>query len=118
MKKNTEEKSLIVYKENNIFNKIISFLKNLFSTKNDEHIIKNPSTINNTINTKNDFLEKLKVIDDELEKLKQDIKNKKISIIDLAEEQIDNLQKYYDKQIENDKIRLNELKRKLAYLTS
>ena len=118
MRKNTDEKNLIVYDENSIFSGILRFFRKLLYGKNHEIITTETSTIQNTVNVKTDFLQSLKVIDEELEKLKQDIESRKIAITDLTEKQIDKLQKVYDKQIENDKIRLSDLQRKLKHLTS
>ena len=119
MKRNTEEKSLMIIEEKNIFSRIIHFLKNLFHHKNDDIISIENTSDENSKESKNEFLNTIKiVVDEELEKLKDKIEAGKIIIEDLTEEQIDRLQILYDKQIDNDKVRLDELKRKLAYLTS
>ena len=116
MEKNAEEKNLISYEEKGIFSGIISFFKNLLFRKSNVVIATEIPSIHNDNHVENDFKCSIKVIDEELNKLKQDVENEKIAITDLTEEQIDKLQEVYNKQIENDKIRLSELQRQLKHL--
>ena len=107
MKGNTQEKSLVQVNENGIFYKIKSFFKNLFNrnnTTNNYAIVKEDKSIVESENTKNDFMESIKNIEDEetkLLKLQKQYRSGEIKEEELSEEQINSLCKLYDKQIAN-----------------
>jgi len=128
MKKDTQEKSLIKVNDNNIFRKIINFIKNIF-VKN-KAIYDNSSNIeqeNNEISIKEDnkssFIESIKNIEDEetkLLKLQKQYRSGEIKGEDLTDEQIMKLCGLYDRQIENlkksneaRKAKLREYRKKL-----
>ena len=107
MKGNTQEKSLVQVNENGIFYKIKSFFKNLFNrnnTTNNYAIVKEDKSIVESENTKNDFMESIKNIEDEetkLLKLQKQYRSGEIKEEELSEEQINSLCKLYDRQIAN-----------------
>ena len=107
MKGNTQEKSLVQVNENGIFYKIKSFFKNLFNrnnTTNNYAIVKEDKSIVESENTKNDFMESIKNIEDEetkLLKLQKQYRSGEIKEEELSEEQVKSLCKLYDKQIAN-----------------
>lgn len=107
MKENTQEKSLVQVNENGIFYKIKSFFKNLFNrnnTTNNYAIVKEDKSIVESENTKNDFMESIKNIENEetkLLKLQKQYRSGEIKEEELSEEQVNSLCKLYDKQIAN-----------------
>lgn len=119
MNKNTQEKSLIKVNENSIMYKIKQFFKNLFKRKNienttqikEENINKNTNVENSS---SNDFFKRIQTIDDEntlLLKLQQQYENGEIQEENLTPKQVNDLCNLYEKQIE-------ELKGKIANVKS
>lgn len=106
MRKNFNEKSLIVAKEESLFYKIKKFFLNLFRRK---EIIENEPQIanidNNEIqinNQKNAFIESIRNIENEetkLLKLQKQFDNREIDKSQLSKEQIVDLTTLYKKQI-------------------
>lgn len=106
MRKNSNEKSLIVVKEESLFYKIKKFFLGLFRRK---EIIENEPQIanidNNEIqinNQKNAFIESIRNIENEetkLLKLQKQFDNREIDKSQLSKEQIVDLTKLYKKQI-------------------
>ena len=106
MRKNSNEKSLIVVKEESLFYKIKKFFLGLFRRK---EIIENEPQIanidNNEIqinNQKNAFIESIRNIENEetkLLKLQKQFDNREIDESQLSKEQIVDLTKLYKKQI-------------------
>ena len=107
MKGNTQEKSLVQVNENGIFYKIKSFFKNLFNrnnTTNNYAIVKEDKSIVESENTKNDFMESIKNIEDEetkLLKLQKQYRAGELKEEELTKEQVNSLCALYDKQIAN-----------------
>lgn len=116
MKENTQEKSLVMIKENSIFYKIKTFFRNLFH-RGDTIVIKEPAIEENKFNedsSKSKFIESLKNIEDEetkLLKLQKQYREGKIKEEDLTQEQIAALCDLYDKQLADIK-KSNEIRRK------
>lgn len=105
MNSNEQKKSLIKINENKIFYKIKNLFKKLFyKNKNadntiNEKMISDKRTI---VDNKKDFIESLKKIESEETKLlalQKRYRNGEIKEEDLSEEQINLLNKLYDKQI-------------------
>lgn len=110
----TNEKSLKVINEVSIFNKIKSFFRRLFYRKLQ---ISSKFEDNNTVlvsDKKEVFNESLKInIDTSLIDLQTQLKQGKIKIDDLSNEETDRLIKLYKQQINEKKVRLNEIKLKI-----
>ena len=115
MKENTQDKSLVIIKENSIFYRIKKFFRNLFHR---ETIVIGKNTIEeNELNedlSKRKFIESLKNIEDEetkLLKLQKQYRLGEIKEENLTQEQIDALCVLYDKQLVAIK-KSNEVRRK------
>ena len=109
-------KSLMVLKES-FFKKIFNKIKNLLKKEEiiEETQIPEEVMVNNyqseTMNRKRDFLDSIRVEgDSEMVYLKIKLENGEIKAIDLTDEQIDELQKIYDKEIEEKKSKIIKLK--------
>ena len=104
MRKNTQEKSLIIVNENSIFYKIKNFFRNLFYKKENVNNVENlTKPVENTVE-KNAFMESIRNIEDEdtkLLKLQKQYRSGEIKEEELNGEQIESLCKLYDKQIAN-----------------
>ena len=115
MKENTQEKSLVMVKENSIFYKIKKFFRNLFHREtivNEKTAIKENNQ--NDDLSKSKFIESLKNIENEgtlILKLQKQYRSGKIKEEDLTQEQIDALCTLYDKQLYEIK-KSNEVRRK------
>ena len=103
-------KCLITTKEN-FLKKILRNLKNLFKKeKNVEKVYANNYEFD-IMNRKREFLDSVKIEENsEIVYLKIKLENGEIRAIDLTDEQIDELQKIYDKEIEEKKNKINRLK--------
>lgn len=118
MRKNVEEKSLIIVNEKNIFHKIKMFLINLFARKNTiidkkhlETIETNENQFNN--NQKKIFLDYIKNIENKeikMLELQKQYENNEISENQLSKEQIGTLIDLYNKQI-NELRKSNEIRK-------
>lgn len=122
---NNKKESLINISEGSIFYKIKNFFWNLFNkkieTSNEEDIIKENEE------RKNFFIESIKSIETEetkIQKLQQQYRSGAIKEEDMTEQQISDLCKLYDKQIESlkksneeKKNRILEYKKKLQAST-
>ncbi len=110
------DKFMIEAKES-FFRKIFNKIKYFFRKNKDEKIdyegLKE-KTINDNreeLNKKSEFLNGIKIQDDsELIYLKMKLENGEIRAIDLADEQIDALQKIYDEEIAIKKEKIRKLK--------
>lgn len=112
-------KDLILKKEG-FFTKIINKIKCVLKKENKEDNIQKISQKEETsikeYNSENDvkkdeFLDNMKVeINSELITLKMKLDSGEIKGVDLTDEQIDELQKLYDKEIEEKKIKIKKLK--------
>ena len=115
MKENTQDKSLVMIKENSIFYKIKKFFRNLFYREtivNEESVIE-ANKLNQYL-SKSKFIESLKNIEDEetkLLKLQKQYRLGEIKEEDLTKEQVTLLCDLYDKQLAEIK-KSNELRRK------
>lgn len=106
MGENTQEKNLIEKEEKGIFIKIKKFFKNLFKRNKDI----DKEEINSEKEEHSNFKEYIKMTEDEetkLLELQRKYRAGEIAENDLTDEQIDDLSKLYDKQIE-------ELKKSIA----
>lgn len=107
MKENTQHKSLVQINENGIFYKIKNFFKDLFNRNNNTTnyaIVKEDKSIVESENTKNNFMESIKNIEDEetkLLKLQKQYRSGEIKEEELTQEQVSSLCALYDKQIAN-----------------
>ena len=97
----------MIKKENNLFFKIKSFFKNIFSKKKDE------APANEKDNTEKNPDWFMETSLDEAVKLREEIEKGNMQLEDLTNEQIELLQRYYDEQIREKQIRLMELQQKL-----
>lgn len=106
-------KCLITTKEN-FFKKILRNLKNLFKKEKNVEDTKKVYANNyefDIMNRKREFLDNVKIEENsEIVYLKIKLENGEIRAIDLTDEQIDELQKIYDKEIEEKKNKINRLK--------
>ena len=106
-------KCLITTKEN-FFKKILRNLKNLFKKEKNGEDTKKVYENNyefDIMNRKREFLDSVKIEENsEIVYLKIKLENGEIRAIDLTDEQIDELQKIYDKEIEEKKNKINRLK--------
>lgn len=118
MEKNNMDnnKSFMVVKES-FFKKIFDKIKNLFKKEEiiEETQIQKEVNVNNyqsqTMNRKRDFLDSIRVEgDSEMVYLKIKLENGEVKAIDLTDEQIDELQKIYDQEIEEKKNKIIKLK--------
>ena len=121
MNQNTKENSLIKVNENSIVYKIKQFFKNLFKTKtkiNNYEISKESIDKTNNIEdtSKNDFFKRIQTIDDEntlLLKLQKQYENGEVSEESLTPKQIDDLCNLYEKQIDDLKEKINNIKNQI-----
>lgn len=109
-------KSLIPSKKNffkKFLNKIKSFFENKKLVKNvemQEKVEANEYKVER-VDRKRDFLDSIKVEENsEIYYLKIKLESGEVKAIDLTDEQIDELQKIYDKEIEEKKNKINKLK--------
>ena len=111
-----EKRDLIITKENfliRIFKKIKSFFaKNKSSKENNiEEIPTNYNYQSKVNKRKEEFLNNIKIQEDSgIIYLKVKLENNEIRAIDLTDEQIDELQKIYDKEIMEKQNKINQLK--------
>lgn len=111
-----EKRDLIITKENffiRIFKKIKSFFaKNKSSKENNiEEIPTNYNYQSKVNKQKEKFLNNIKIQDDSgIIYLKVKLENNEIRAIDLTDEQIDELQKIYDREIIEKQNKINQLK--------
>ena len=113
MRKNLEEKSLIIVNEKNIFHKIKMFLINLFARKNtiiDKKHLETIETNENQFNNNQNkiFLDYIKNIENFYIIIKYE--NNEISENQLSKEQIGTLIDLYNKQI-NELRKSNEIRK-------
>ena len=110
-----DNKSLIVIKEN-FFTRIINKIKKIFRRNKGKNIIENTMIEEKVMNDlrdnkKNEFFNSIKVQSDSgIIYLKIKLENNEIRAIDLTDEQIDQLQKIYDKEILEKQNKIKRLK--------
>lgn len=114
-----EDKKLVKVSES-FFKKFLEKIRNFF-TKNNKDEVKTTNfdklNLDNNHekeekNKKNEFLNNIKVQEDMgIISLKIKLENNEIKAIDLTDEQIDKLQKIYDKEILEKQNKINRLKR-------
>lgn len=114
MKLNTNKKSLTVINENSILNKFKSFFRKIIGHKYE----KSSNFANNPIrvvsNIREEFNESLKSnLDTSLIDLQIQLKQEKIEVDDLTNEEVDKLIELYEKQIAEKKSELNIIKSKI-----
>lgn len=114
-----EDKKLVKANES-IFKKVLDKIRNFFTKNNKDEIqttnIDKLNLSNNydkeEENKKNEFLNNIKVQEDMgIISLKIKLENNEIKAIDLTDEQIDKLQKIYDKEILEKQNKINRMKR-------
>ena len=115
-----EDKKLVKANES-IFKKVLDKIRNFF-TKNNKYEIQTTNidklNLSNNYdkeeeNKKNEFLNNIKVQEDMgIISLKIKLENNEIKAIDLTDEQIDKLQKIYDKEILEKQNKINRMKKK------
>jgi len=104
MKKNMKKNELVLSNDNNIMNKIIVFLKNIFCKKNN-NVLREVNNITEEENLRQQkFLLNIRVNDDIIKQtnmlsLQERYDRGEISIDDLTDEQVDYLIGLYDKSI-------------------
>ena len=116
-----EDKKLVKANES-IFKKVLDKIRNFF-TKNNKYEIQTTNidklNLSNNYdkeeeNKKNVFLNNIKVQEDMgIISLKIKLENNEIKAIDLTDEQIDKLQKIYDKEILEKQNKINRMKRNM-----
>ena len=111
------EKSLMVVKKS-FFKKILNKIKSLFRKEEIIGDIKFQEEVdtNNykseTMSRKREFFDSIKVEENsEIFYLKIKLENGEVKAIDLTDEQIDELQKIYDKEIQEKKNKIKKLKK-------
>ena len=103
-------KGLMIVK-NSFLKKILNKLKNLLKKDKRQKEINGNNHQSQTKNEKNNFFDSIRVGENsEVLYLKIKLENDKIKAIDLTDEQIDELQKIYDKEIEKKKNIIKKLK--------
>lgn len=106
-----ESNNFMIIKKENVFQKILKKLKTLFKKKEIDVIVERPNISTDSIE-KEKFIDSLSVnVDFEIQSLKIKLDNGEIEAIDLTDEQIDKLQKIYDKEIAEKKLKLQNLKK-------
>ena len=114
-----EDKKLVKANES-IFKKVLDKIRNFFTKNNKDEIqttnIDKLNLSNNydkeEENKKNEFLNNIKIQEDMgIISLKIKLENNEIKAIDLTDEQIDKLQKIYDKEILEKQNKINRMKR-------
>ncbi|MDD4066682.1 MAG: hypothetical protein PHH22_01735 [Clostridia bacterium] len=104
MKKNMKKNELVLSNDNNIINKIIDFLKNVFC-KNSNNVLREVNDNTEEENVRQEkFLSNIRVNDDIIKQtdmlsLKERYDRGEISIDDLTDEQVNYLIGLYDKSI-------------------
>lgn len=101
MNDNTQEKNLVEKKENNIFEKIKSFFRNIFGKKEEVNSMAGED-LEMEMEKSNDFRESIKnfeVDESNIFELQRRYHNDEISEDDLTQEQINQLCQLYDSQI-------------------
>ena len=110
-----ENKKQMIVKESfftKIFNKIKRFFMKTDKKRYTTEEIISDDKVKDNEKTKSDFLNSIKVQEDSgLIYLKMKLENNEIRAIDLTDEQIDKLQKIYDKEILEKQNKLNKLKK-------
>ena len=100
-----------------IYYKIINFFKNLFKNQKDDNLLLNEATNNVYDNPKSDFIDNLKVNkkeDESLLELQYRFEKNDIDLLSISSEEINNLDKLYDRQIQELENKLNDKKINLA----
>ncbi len=103
-------KSLTVVKEN-FFKRFLNKMKSLFKKEEIKEEADTDNYKSETMSRKRDFFDSIRVKENsEIIYLKIKLENGEVKAIDLTDEQIDELQKIYDKEIEEKKNKIIKLK--------
>jgi hypothetical protein len=114
------EKKSLKRKDDSLLNKFINFLNNLFKIKKTENTSANievkEESIKSNLQNKIEFADniKLKQEDSELLKLQKKFENKEIDIKVLTDEQIEQLNDLYSRQIKELENELDKKKKELV----
>ena len=117
MKNNTQEKNLIERNENNIFGKIKSFFRKIFSNNKESTENQVDDTILEEAEKSYNFREYIKRTEDDetgIFDLQQRYRRGEIADSDLTQEQINSLCMLYDKQIEDLKRTIESKEQQIA----
>lgn len=111
-----DKKEMTIFKES-LFTRILNKIKGIFGInkeieKNSEKFISINYYKESSEKQKSDFINSLKVEEDSsgIIYLKMKLENHEIRAIDLTDEQIDELQEIYDKEIQEKKNKIKKLK--------
>jgi len=111
-----DKKDMIVFKES-LFTRILNKIKRIFGINKEiekvpEKIVQINDYKESSKTQKSDFINSLKVEEDSsgIIYLKMKLENHEIRAIDLTDEQIDELQEIYDKEIQEKKNKIKRLK--------
>lgn len=109
----------LVTKKESFFKKVLKKLKYMFfKNKNESNLIEKENNfleldMEKKSTSRGQFRNNLKAdIDFEVQTLKVKLDNGEIEAIDLTDEQIDKLQKIYDREVAEKKLRLQRLRKK------
>lgn len=121
MRENTDNKSLVKV-EYNIFSKLRNWFIGLFKirTKSIQNAvdIDNSDIVTNKINTKDNFLNSLKILDNDdidIFNLQRKYENGQIKVSEMSDNEYSKIEDLYNKQIEN---LTNQIKQKKAKLSA
>lgn len=109
--RNTEEKSLTVIKDKNIFTKVKDFFRNIFNRKKQKYEYVEESNYNGSISQKRNFM----ALDD-IETKFQNFRQGNIKEKDLTEEEKEKMTKMFQERIEIEEREINHLKKEIIKL--
>lgn len=110
-----DKKDMIIFKES-LFKRVLNKIKGIFGIKKEagnipEKVVPINKFKESSEKQKNDFINSIKVEEDSgIIYLKLKLENREIRAIDLTDEQIDELQEIYDKEIREKKEKIRRLK--------
>ena len=111
MTNNTEEKSLTVIKDKNIFTKVIEFFKNIFNKKEQTNQNTEQNHYNNQTNRQYSF-----ATIDNIEIKFQKFRQGAIKEEELTEQEKQKMIKIFQEKIANEQSEINNLKNRILYV--
>ena len=111
MTNNTEEKSLTVIKDKNIFTKVIDFFKNIFNKKEQTNQNTEQNHYNNQTNRQYSF-----ATIDNIEIKFQKFRQGAIKEEELTEQEKQKMIKIFQEKIANEQSEINNLKNRILYV--
>lgn len=109
--RNTEEKSLTVIKDKNIFTKVKDFFRSIFNRKKQQYQYVEESNYNGSISQKRSFMSL-----DDIEVKFQNFRQGNIKEKDLTAEEKEKMTKMFQERIEIEEKEINRLKKEIIKL--